>query len=282
LFEEHGIPAIPYKGPVLATTVYGNLLIRQFSDLDLLVPRQALLHAKNLLLSRGYRPLKQVSAERGRVTAPCRTIYGLIREKLRMVCELVGADGQVVELHPRVTSWTFFFPLEPVCLWERCGATSLAGTPVRNLPPEETLLILCVHGAKHHWVRLGWICDIAELLRVHQNLNWHRTMAEANRLGGRRMLLLGLLLAHDLLGASVPTDLLRQMRADRNVRWLAAKVREQLFIPAEYELDAVERPMFYLRLRERLRDKVRCSYYLAYYTVRSFFRQVDRGSVEPL
>ena len=32
-----GIAAIPYKGPVLAAAVYGNLALRTFSDLDILV-----------------------------------------------------------------------------------------------------------------------------------------------------------------------------------------------------------------------------------------------------
>ncbi len=33
LFEMNGIPAVPYKGPVLAANVYGNLTLRPFGDL---------------------------------------------------------------------------------------------------------------------------------------------------------------------------------------------------------------------------------------------------------
>jgi hypothetical protein len=36
LFETHSIPAIPFKGPVLAVSAYGNLSLRQISDLDIL------------------------------------------------------------------------------------------------------------------------------------------------------------------------------------------------------------------------------------------------------
>ena len=35
--ESHGIPAIPYKGPVLAKAVYGDIALRRFSDLDILI-----------------------------------------------------------------------------------------------------------------------------------------------------------------------------------------------------------------------------------------------------
>ena len=266
LFEAHGIPALPYKGPVLAAVAYGNLLWRQFSDLDLLVPPHELRRAQELLLARGYRQIPPLHAQPGRLSETFQKLYERLRDTCRKVCELVSADGQViVELHSQITSWTFFFPLEPAYLWKCCETTILTGVPVRNLPPEETLLILCVHGAKHRWWRLGWICDIAELLRAHPHLNWHRVMEEGDRRGGRRMLLLGLLLAHGLLGALVPPDIARRMAADRHVVWLAAKVREQLFMPTEHDCAAVERPFFFLRLRERLRDKVRSSGYLAYY-----------------
>ena len=35
--DAHHIPAIPYKGPTLAEKVYGDLALRDFSDLDVLV-----------------------------------------------------------------------------------------------------------------------------------------------------------------------------------------------------------------------------------------------------
>jgi len=37
LFESHSIPAISFKGLVLAVSAYGNLSLRQISDLDILV-----------------------------------------------------------------------------------------------------------------------------------------------------------------------------------------------------------------------------------------------------
>ena len=37
LLAAHGIEAVPYKGPALALTLYNNLALRQFTDLDILV-----------------------------------------------------------------------------------------------------------------------------------------------------------------------------------------------------------------------------------------------------
>ena len=55
LFQAHEIPAIPYKGPVLAASAYGNLALRQFCDLDILIHKQDALRVKSLLLNQGYR-----------------------------------------------------------------------------------------------------------------------------------------------------------------------------------------------------------------------------------
>lgn len=60
LFEEHKIPAIPYKGPAIASSVYGDLALRQFSDLDILIKRQDVLKAGDILVSFGYRPQSEI------------------------------------------------------------------------------------------------------------------------------------------------------------------------------------------------------------------------------
>jgi hypothetical protein len=250
--EKSGISAIPWKGPVLAATAYGNVALRQFSDLDILVREQDAVRAKDLLLSLGYR-LYEKSAE-----------DEIAFHTLRQVYELVRLDGRVaVELHWAITSQTFYFPLDPASLWEQVETVSLNGTPVRNLGPEDLLMVLCVHGAKHHWGRLMWICDIAELLRAYsQKIDWARLMNRARTLGGVRMLSLGLLLARDLLGAKIPVDVLQQTQGGPRLAFLAAEVRSRLFSGGT--LMAVERPAFYIQLRERPQDRLRCRLYLGY------------------
>jgi len=37
LFQSEGIVALPYKGPVLAAQAYGDVLLRQFDDVDIIV-----------------------------------------------------------------------------------------------------------------------------------------------------------------------------------------------------------------------------------------------------
>jgi len=168
-----------------------------------------------------------------------------------------------VELHWAITSQTFPFRLDPASLWENIATVSLEGAPVHNLSPEDLLLVLCVHGAKHHWGKLMWISDIAAALRTYSSrIDWPRLTQRADGLGGARMLFLGLLSARDLLGAKLPNEILQRSQGDSTLAYLAAEVRSRLFTGGP--LMAVERPTFYVALRERAQDRMQCRFYLAY------------------
>ena len=53
-FDQQGIPAMPFKGVVLAASVYKSLTIRPAGDLDLLIFERDLKRATALLLEYGY------------------------------------------------------------------------------------------------------------------------------------------------------------------------------------------------------------------------------------
>jgi len=253
-FEVHGISAVPYKGSVLAASVYGNLALREFKDLDIMVRRYDVPKAQEVLASMGYR-------SRYRLTGAQEAAF------LRSQCEhpFKREDGKsIVELHWEVTERYLSFSLDTRHLWERLERVPLGGDLVLNFSPEDMLLILCVHGSKHAWEQLGWICDVAELIRARQDIGWEKVMAQAGALGGERMLLLGLFLANDLLGAALPEGVSQKVREDSAVRALAERVTEQLFLETGYPTELLEEyegtPAFHalhLKVRERLRDKIR-------------------------
>ena len=247
LFEANGIRAMPFKGPVLAAAAYGDLSLRQFWDLDILVFRHDVLRIRDLLVRERYRPQFEIG---GRQAAAY----------LRSQCELLLTRDEgrsVVEAHWEVTPRYFCFPLDPERLWERRKRTSLEGKEVLTLSPEDLLLILCAHGTKHLWERLGWVRDVAALIGAHQATDWHQLVDRAGRLGGRRMLLLGVSLARELLGASLPEEMVRQVDADPAIRSLAGEVRSRLLHGRKGSPTLMESCLFHLRARERLRDRIR-------------------------
>jgi hypothetical protein len=249
VFGAHEIPTVPYRGPVLAASVYGNLALRRFLDLDIMVRRRDVTKAKELLTSLGYRPKYRLTRVQEAALLRSRHEYIFVR-----------GDGEItVELHWEITEH-FALPLDPERLWGRLKRIPLGDTVVPTLSPEDTLLTLCAHGSKHLWKRLGWICDVAESVRVFHDMRWEQAMAQASALGGERMLLLGLFLANDLLGAALPDRVLRRVHADPVVVALAGQIQEGLFREANGQDKHFEETYFHplhLKMQKRLPDKIR-------------------------
>ena len=90
-------------------------------------------------------------------------------------------------------------------LWEHLEPARLLDEDIQVFPTEATLLFLCVHGSKDMWwKRIGWICDISELITSNPDIDWSYCLELATQTGARRMFLLGLALAHELLQAPLP------------------------------------------------------------------------------
>ncbi|MGE0133262.1 MAG: nucleotidyltransferase family protein [Blastocatellales bacterium] len=98
-------------------------------------------------------------------------------------------------------------------------STSLRRT--RLSLPEDLLIYLCAHGAKHAWERLIWLADVAGLIHKHSNLDWDgvRDLAVEQRCG--RVLLLGLRLARDVVGVTPAAQMEEIIRRDTESRRLA-------------------------------------------------------------
>jgi hypothetical protein len=77
------------------------------------------------------------------------------------------------------------------------------------------------------------------------------------------MLFLGLRLAHDLLGAALPADTMRRVQADVAVGPLVVQACEWLLADEGDPTHLFEEAEFYIRLRERLRERIP---YLSFYS----------------
>jgi hypothetical protein len=244
LFEEQGILAVPYKGPALAQRLYGDLSLRGFGDLDIMILERDVPRAKELTQLLGYEVMFLNDTVQ-------------LAEHVRANRELIfsnPSDGAQLELHWR-------FALQSLCVkddpgrflqyFERIG---LGGSQVLSLPLEVYLLILSLHATKHKWRQLKLICDIAEILG-HNSVDWNYVIREAHDLGLERMLAVGVLLAEAPLEAVIPAELARGLQIDHTARALAAQVRRSLFTEPDEDWSAHADFYFQVKIRERLRDK---------------------------
>ena len=150
----------------------------------------------------------------------------------------------------------FPFRLDFDCVYRRLQPVTVAGRRIQTLSSEDLLLLLCVHGGKHRWSCLGWIADVAQLVRSQTAMNWELVVGEARRLACERLLDLGLSLAHDLLDAPLPNEIRQKIQNSATVRALGAQVRRKLFRPLDRPRGGFVNTLFHLRIRERWRDGV--------------------------
>lgn len=252
LFQSHDLPALPVKGPVLASKVYGSLALRSFGDLDILIARQDIERASQILTAAGYR-----------LESPMAWTQKQKRLQWNPELAFSGKDGAThIDLHWGLVASFYPFILDPECFWTRTRTVNLGGRTVLTLSPEDELLFLCGHGAKHLWERLGWICDVARLVSVEKELDWNALIAYSRKRDCERLLLVGLCLARDLLGLSLPRDVLRWQQANHPVTGLARGIEEQLFLDRVSPPPALEIYRFIPKLTKSWRRKVR--FYLGF------------------
>lgn len=219
-FAELKISAMPFKGVVLATSVYKDLTTRPAGDLDLLIFERDLRDASAALISQGYRLTTEIHEDG---SPAVENYYEYHFER--------SADGMVVELRWRLelTQPKFRHNLGMEWLWPKRHTTKLAGVEVPDMDPESALLVLCMHGSKHVWSRLIWVCDVARLISAHTSLDWHAARREAKRVGLWRCVALGSLLAHRICGAYLPARILRDFESDTRARKLADYFQKHIF-----------------------------------------------------
>jgi hypothetical protein len=235
-FHQAGIEIIPMKGPSLAERVYGDVALRIFSDLDILIRPEAVPAAKGLLVELGYQPEPM---------AP-----GQEQLHLRVECEYAFSrqDGNLplfIEIHWAVMPGIFGNLLDAVGVWKRSVAGSEPGT--RRMSCEDELLYLCIHGWKHCWDSLQWLCDIHEFQgRYRDEIDWKQFLERARTQKVQRIVGTALWLVAQLFGSELHTAVEDVMK--RDWRWRRLQVEPDDSFPGiGRPRTNVETLRFYLR-----------------------------------
>ena len=221
LFTSNSIRAIPFKGPILAFSLYGNIALRQFQDLDVLVHPDDFIKAKDMVLSEGYLPQQDYSTEQ--IEALIKNDQSL--HDLKFSKPNLGIN---LELHWKVHPRMYPSGLENHDLFERAESLIIFSNEILSFSPEDLLLYLCFHGTKHQWKRLSWLCDVAMLSRK-RTIDWQFVIEFARKAGIERSLHLALILACDLLEAPIPKDALKEAQRDERARSLSNQIKANMF-----------------------------------------------------
>jgi len=217
LFSAKDIEILPFKGPVLAKTVYNSIYLRFFVDLDVLIRKENIIAAWRILQNAGFQAVLNLSDTQ-------KIKYSETEDHMAF------SKGSIcIELHWEITGIYLSKPLQFEHLANNLNKFYIDDKEVLNLSSEVLLLYLCIHGSKDVWKNLEQICSISELIRKNKILNWNLINQLSKEWECRYMLLLGLSLSQNIFNVPLPTFILDNINNNKKILTLTEQIKTQMF-----------------------------------------------------
>ena len=259
LLEREGIPALVLKGPVLAKVAYGDVNLRRYVDIDVLIPPEHLVAAESTLLRNDYTLFDKVS----RLGPYRRALYHYLSQQRAF---RRGNGTFNIDLHTHIMPPGMPYTVPFSELWERSEQMAFGSdVHARHFTVEDILLVLCFHGAKNQWSALKHVYDVAALI-ASVELDWHTVTERARRVRAERMLGLGLLLVQRMVGSPIPSRVLRVLDLPDALRAAASRLEARMKnreSNQQVSLSYGERVKLYLLLQDTVVNKCRYVLYSA-------------------
>ena len=153
VFKENHIDCIPFKGPVLTKLAYGDVISRQYVDLDILINMKDFKSVVNLLNKLHYNS---------------KLNYDISIEKIKDVLSdhlFIKKESNInIEIHNKLFSINFPIDIPPTSFFNNQQTININNTDVKTFSNEYLLFYLCLHGCKHLFSRLSWLLDIHKII----------------------------------------------------------------------------------------------------------------------
>lgn len=196
------VQVIALKGTYLSAAVYENPSLRPVNDIDLLVRQCDLNHCDKTLNDMGYGPSNR------------KWISGEYFQSHHHLPSYTKKNRYPIEIH-----WTISHPNSPVdvpveALWQQAREINIYKNDVLVLSPEDLLIQLCIHTCLDNLFVGGLrpLIDISEILtHLRGELNWDTLHDQVIRLHAEKAVYLVLDLTSELLGTSLPPNVLNRL-----------------------------------------------------------------------
>jgi hypothetical protein len=210
-----GVRAMAAKGPVWAELLYGDLTTRAWSDLDLLVERGQVAHAREVLGEMGFQDCSPFNEQATRAR------WGDTGQIALGTREL----GLVVDLHWKMTVAVSPKGLTAEPVLARAGTVVLLGEQIRCPGQSDVFLITCLEGTRDHWSSVARLLDLAVLVDRTPPDAWTDLLEAAKVAGCKRRALAAVGYACGLLGLETPQAVVAGLESDSRAGALLGRLR---------------------------------------------------------
>ncbi|MBM3252228.1 MAG: nucleotidyltransferase family protein [Candidatus Omnitrophica bacterium] len=203
MFKNKGVGCILLKGASLISTVYKDLGVRSFVDIDVLVKKCDLPLVKQSFSELGYVLMMPDSV-------------GFLEE--------FGA-GELLFKKPGMPHFDIHWDLsfyerfrgiirfDNAKIWQEALTVNFDNTDITVLNPETQILYISAHLAlAHSFQGLTGFFDLASLIKFYRTIiNWDKLIKDATRIGIKIPVYYALKFTRDFFDIFLPTDLLKQL-----------------------------------------------------------------------
>nr|WP_228711713.1 nucleotidyltransferase family protein [Arcobacter arenosus] len=208
LLEENYINAIAFKGPILSQMAYGDITLRQYVDLDILIDEKDLENSISLLNKNNY--ITDLSMDMLKNKICFKTL-----KDITMIGKFNGVN---IEIH-----WKLFedkYNNEKNNILHK--KTFINFKEILTLSNELNIVYLCLHGSKHMWERIEWIIDIDKICKS-QTINWNKLIELINLSNMKKSIYLGFYLSYTYFNTEFPKEIISSFQ-EYNLKNLEIKV----------------------------------------------------------
>jgi hypothetical protein len=216
-----GSPSLPLKGVCLAARSYDNVAARYAGDIDLLVSPDHVSSAGVVLRETGFL----------RTSGKARTVGKRFIEDpdYRLHTVYISRDGTPLELHFQLHNNPAILPVVVADLIAAGSTVKFGGTSLPVMQDDLQFVFLATHGARHEWVRLQWVCDIAVMLDRASSSEFQAWLATAERHSLINPVVQAMMLARRLLGSELPPEIDRRYGRSHRIRFLVRRAERSMF-----------------------------------------------------
>ncbi len=265
LLNTHHIPTLCFKGPLLSALAYGDITLRQYGDIDILIHKKDKEKAIALLKKEGYVPEIPLKKQTQKPFFNAVNVLGFHIPKKEVF----------IEVHWELLSKNYAIHWEESSLWEKRETLVIDKHPLETLSHTNHFLYLCTHGSKHLFERLSWVCDIDRYVQTQQNMDWKEIFTYAEQIGILRILCLSLHLSQTLLNTPLTKEIEKKIAQDSTVKALGQKLIALQFTNASPSPKGIHSFKMLLAMRENLSDKLRFIWYALFATKLDDFRAIQ-------
>ncbi len=218
----HGVTALIIKGAVLSQQLFGQFDLRSYSDIDILVDKNDLEPAEQIILAAGYERFDPHAP----LTSLQRSIYLFYFHHFVYKRK---SSNLALELHWSLREYELISREATLEMLQRCQPVQLGSLEIKTLSPADMLVFAMVQGATDQWFSAKLFLDVLGLLQQPRQVDWECFIETVHKEKLEKIATQTFLLIQAIFGILPPERVISALIPGSNISSIVTQAANTLF-----------------------------------------------------